>query len=123
MPHSIRFGDYEFEVESKTLRRDGIRIPLQPQPAIILSVLLHRAGELVTRGDLRDALWPPNIFVEYERNLNRSVNKLRQSLNDSADHPRFIETIPGSGYRFIAEVNDLSPELNEVAPITLAETS
>src|SRR4051794_37094295 len=118
MPHSIRFGDYEFEVESKTLRKLGTRIALQPQPAIILGVLLDRTGELVTRGDLRDAIWPPNVFVEYERNLNRSVNKLRQTLNDSAEHPRFIETIPGAGYRFIAQVQSHSPTAEIAKPIT-----
>jgi TolB-like protein/DNA-binding winged helix-turn-helix (wHTH) protein/Flp pilus assembly protein TadD len=104
MPHLLRFGPFEFNPRSASLRKFGTRIALQPQPAQILKALLETPGEVVSRQDLRAAIWAGNVFLDYEHSLNRSVNKLRSALGDSADQPRYVETIAGVGYRFVANV-------------------
>ena len=109
----IRFGVYELNAEVAILRKNGIRIRLQDQPFQILTVLLEKAGEIVTREELRSRLWPEGTFVDFDHSLNASVNKLRDALGDAASNPRFIETVPRRGYRFIAPVERLagpSPE-------------
>lgn len=100
----IRFGVYELDAEAAILRKNGIRVRLQDQPFQILSVLLEKAGEIVTREELRSRLWPEGTFVDFDHSLNASVNKLRDALGDAASNPRFIETVPRRGYRFIAPV-------------------
>jgi len=100
-----RFGIFELEASTGELRKDGKSRPrLQGQPLEVLLVLLERPGELVTREALRQRLWPPDTFVDYEHSLNAAVNKLREALSDSAENPRFIQTIPRRGYRFVAPV-------------------
>ena len=99
-----RFGVYELEFASGELRRGGVRIPIQDQPARILEYLLEHAGEVITRDELRQRLWPAE-FVEFDHSLNTAIRKLRASLDDSADNPRFIETLARRGYRFIAPVS------------------
>jgi cholera toxin transcriptional activator len=102
----FRFGIFEFDGSTGELRKDGkIRPRLQGQPLEVLLHLLDHPGELVTREELRQWLWPADTFVDYDHSLNTAVNKLRESLNDSADNPRFIQTIPRRGYRFIAPVD------------------
>ena len=101
-PRSIRFGPFEFDPASGELLRDGVRQRLQPQPARLLDLLLTRRGELVTREDIRKTLWGEDVHVDFERSLNFCVRKLRLALDDDADSPRFVETIPTRGYRFIA---------------------
>ena len=98
-----RFGLYELDVTSGELRRDGIRVPLQDQPVRLLAFLLERGGDVVTREELRAALWPSE-FVDFDHSLNTAIRKLRAALDDSADNPRFIETLARRGYRFIAPV-------------------
>jgi TolB-like protein/DNA-binding winged helix-turn-helix (wHTH) protein/Tfp pilus assembly protein PilF len=105
----VRFGPFEFEPDTASLRKFGTRVSVQPQPARILQVLIERKGELVSRTELRDELWSPNVFVDYDHSINRSVNRLRQVLSDTADHPRYIETVPSRGYRFLAEVEVVAP--------------
>lgn len=98
-----RFGPFEVDVASRELRKSGLRIHLQGQPFHVLTVLLTRAGELVTREELRHEIWPENTFVEFDHALNTAVKKIRVALCDDACAPRYVETIPRRGYRFIAE--------------------
>src|SRR5437867_1575207 len=100
----LRFGVFEVDVRSGELRRQGVRIKLQEQPFHVLTVLLQRPGEVVTREELRSQNWPADTFVDFDNSLNTAINKLREALGDSADNPRFIETLPRRGYRFIAPV-------------------
>lgn len=105
-PKSVfRFGLFELDSDTGDLRKDGLTRPrVQGQPFEILVRLLSHAGEVVTREELRAQLWPADTFVDYDHSLNAAVNKLRDALNDSAENPRFIQTIPRRGYRFIASV-------------------
>lgn len=100
----IRFGAFEVDLETGELRRNGTRIHLADQPLQVLALLLEHPGELVTREQLRQHLWSTDTFVDFEHSLNAAVKRLREALNDSADNPRFIETIPRHGYRFIGPV-------------------
>ena len=99
-----RFGPFEVDLHTHELWKFGTRLKLIGQPFEILTVLLSRPGELVTREELRDRLWPSDTFVDFNHGLNAAVNKLRDALSDSADEPRYIETLPRRGYRFIASV-------------------
>lgn len=101
----FRFGTYELDADTGELRRDGKSRPrFQGQPLEILLHLLDHPSELVTREELRQRLWPADTFVDYDHSLNTAINKLREALNDSAENPRFIQTIPRRGYRFVAPV-------------------
>ena len=104
-PRLVKFGVYELDLHSGELRKSGSLLALQQQPLQLLSVLLERPGELVTREDLRKRLWPDDTFVDFEHGLNAAVKRLRDTLGDSADSPRFVETVPRRGYRFIAPTN------------------
>src|SRR3989441_744847 len=106
-PGILRFGVFEVDVRSGELRRQGVRIKLQEQPFHVLTVLLQRPGEVVTREELRSQNWPADTFVDFDNSLNTAINKLREALGDSADNPRFIETLPRRGYRFIAPVTSV----------------
>ena len=110
-----RFGSFEVDFRERKLTKGGIRIRLQEQPFRILALLLEHPGELVTREEIRSQVWPQDLFVDFDAALNTAVGKLRVALNDSADNPRFLETVPRHGYRFVAPVA-LSPELEEPAP-------
>src|SRR6266567_2418703 len=103
----IRFGTFEVNLHSRELHKHGMRIRLEEKPFQILEMLLERAGQVVTRKELRERLWP-DTYVGYEHGLNTAVNKLRDLLGDSARSPRFVETLPRLGYRFIAPV--IKPE-------------
>src|SRR5580700_3015027 len=109
-PPMLRFGPYLADFRSGELRKSGARIRLQEKPLRVLALLAERQGQLVTREELKKHLWPDDTFVEFETGLNTAVNKLRDALSDDAGKPRYIETIPRRGYRFIA-------------PVTLAETA
>ena len=100
----LRFGVFEVDVRAGELRKQGLRIRLQEQPFHVLTILLERPGEVVTREELRSQNWPADTFVDFDNSLNTAINKLREALGDSADNPRFIETLPRRGYRFIAPV-------------------
>jgi DNA-binding winged helix-turn-helix (wHTH) protein len=99
----VRFGVFEVDLKVCELRKQGLKIKLQEKPFQVLSLLLERPGEVITREELQKRLWPDTI-VEFEHNLNAAVQRLRDALDDSADNPRFIETLPRRGYRFIAPV-------------------
>ncbi|HTW32310.1 MAG TPA: winged helix-turn-helix domain-containing protein [Candidatus Sulfotelmatobacter sp.] len=120
IPHRrlFRFGIFEADSHTGELRKQGRRVPLQGQPFDILLMLLDRPGELVSRTEIRERLWPDGTFVDFDHSLNTAINKLRDVLGDSAASPRFIETLARRGYRFIAPV-DQSPvpqPTSEVAP-------
>ncbi|HEX4594891.1 MAG TPA: winged helix-turn-helix domain-containing protein [Bryobacteraceae bacterium] len=100
--HSVRFAVFEVDLESGELRKHGVKIKLQQKPFQILSVLLERPGEVVTREELQKRLWSSDVFVDFESGLNNAVKKLRAALSDSAETPRFIETVARHGYRFLA---------------------
>ncbi len=101
----IQFGLFQLDVKAGQLRQSGNRIRLAQQPVQVLTILLERAGEVVTREELQKRLWSPDVFVDFDHGLNKSIQKLRDALGDSAESPRYIETIPRVGYRFIAPVN------------------
>jgi DNA-binding winged helix-turn-helix (wHTH) protein/Tfp pilus assembly protein PilF len=98
----VRFDCYEVDLEAGQLRRHGSRIPLRDQPWQVLAMLLEQPGRVVSREDLQRRLWPNDVLVDFENNLNTAVARLRDALGDSPDHPRFIETLPRRGYRFVA---------------------
>jgi TolB-like protein/DNA-binding winged helix-turn-helix (wHTH) protein/Tfp pilus assembly protein PilF len=101
---SITFGEFEAKQASRELCRNGVRVRLPDQSFHVLSMLLERPGNLVTREEIRQRLWPEGTFVDFDHGLNNAVNRLREALRDSAEEPRFIETLPRRGYRFIAQV-------------------
>jgi TolB-like protein/DNA-binding winged helix-turn-helix (wHTH) protein/predicted Zn-dependent protease len=103
---TVRFGLFELDLKAGLLSRNGTKIRLPQQPLQLLSILLERPGEILTREELRQRLWSSDVFVDFDHGLNKSIQKLRDSLGDSADSPRYIETIPRVGYRFIAPVNN-----------------
>jgi eukaryotic-like serine/threonine-protein kinase len=100
----LRFGGFELDRQSGELRKHGLKIKLADQPFQILALLLERPSQVVTRDELQRKLWAADTFVDFDRGLNKAINRLRDALGDSADHPRFIETLPKRGYRFIASV-------------------
>ena len=100
----VRFGAFQLDLRTGELRKAGARINLPEQPFQVLKALLDRPGDLVTREELRQRLWPAETFVDFEHGLNAAVRRLRDALGDSADVPRFVETLPRRGYRFIAPV-------------------
>ena len=114
-PKLIRFGAFELDVHAGELRKQGARIRLQEQPLRILEMLLTHPGELVTREELRDRLWPSDTFVDFDHGLNKAINKLREALDDSAESPRFVETIPRRGYRMIADPGKASKRVESLA--------
>jgi TolB-like protein/Flp pilus assembly protein TadD len=126
----IRFGPFEVDLHAGELLRLGARVNLQGQPFQVLALLLERPGEMVTRDELCTKLWPADTFVDFERGLNKAINKLRAALRDNADRPRFIETLPLRGYRFIARVESLpdtqprsTPQVDSLAVLSLENLS
>ena len=117
---AVRFGPFEADLDAGELRKRGLKLKLEGKPFQILSLLLERAGEVVTRRELREKLWSPDTYVVFDRNVNTAVNKLRQALGDSADSPRFVETLARRGYRFIAPVE--VPGATRSGPLEPAES-
>src|SRR6202163_4347456 len=113
----LRFGVFEVDLTAGELRKNGARIRLQEQPFQVLTALLQNAGQVVTRDELRETIWPADTFVDFDHSLNTAVNKIRESLGDSASSPRFVETLARRGYRFIAPV--VAP-IDSVAAATTA---
>jgi len=117
----IRFGVFELDLAARQLRKNGVRIKLQEQPFRVLQMLVERPGEVVTRDELREKLWPADTFVEFDHSLNTATQKIRRALGDSADNPRFLETIPRTGYRFIAPVGEAPGQGAESANVESAD--
>jgi DNA-binding winged helix-turn-helix (wHTH) protein len=103
-PRHVNFGPFELDTRSGELRKESIRLKVPDQSIEILKALVEHPGELVTREELRERLWPANTFVDFEHGLNAAVRRLREALGDSADSPSYIETLPRRGYRFIGSV-------------------
>src|SRR5579864_9217289 len=121
VPHSNHrvacFGVFELDLSVGELRKSGVKLRLQGQPFQVLVMLLERAGELVTREELQQKLWPSDTFVDFDHSLNTAINKVREALGDSASSPRYVETLARRGYRFIAPVRtEAPPQAPEPAP-------
>ena len=106
----LRFGIFELDTESGDLRRRGRRVPLPEKPRRVLAALLENPGRLVTRQQLTERLWADGTHVDFDANLNAAIKALRDALGDQAQNPRFVETLPRRGYRFIAPVEAIEPE-------------
>src|SRR6187549_1882702 len=113
-----RFAEFEFEPRTGELRKGGEKVRLREQPCQILMLLLARPGDLITREEARQALWPGDTFVDFDVGLNTAIKRLREALGDSAEQPRFVETLPRRGYRFIAPV-----EAPALPPETMAASA
>lgn len=120
----IPFGPFEADLHAQELRKLGVRLRLPRQSFQILKMLLEHSGELVTREDLRLALWPSDTFVDFEHGLNAAINRLRETLGDDADNPKFVETLPRRGYRFISPLSQsgLVSPTPQAAPVQMAVT-
>jgi DNA-binding winged helix-turn-helix (wHTH) protein len=103
-PGCAQFDQFQLDLKSGVLQRSGVRVPVQAQPLQVLRLLLQADGKVVTREELRKVLWPEDTFVDFELGVNTAVKKLRQALADPADRPKFIETLPKIGYRFLVPV-------------------
>jgi TolB-like protein/DNA-binding winged helix-turn-helix (wHTH) protein len=122
----VRFGVFEADLVARELRKNGVKVHLQEQPFLFLEALVERPGEVVTREELRQRLWPGDTFVDFDNSLNTAMNKIREALGDSAEHPIFVQTLPRRGYRFIAPIDanengqkakdQTQPETVEIAP-------
>jgi DNA-binding winged helix-turn-helix (wHTH) protein/Tol biopolymer transport system component len=110
-PRRVRLGDFELNLDTAELRNNGNRTTIPAQPFQVLLSLLHRPGVLVTREELKRQLWTADTFVDFDQSLNKAVNRLREALADSAEHPRFIETLPKRGYRFIGPIESVNSSL------------
>ena len=105
----VSFGDFELDDQTFELRRSGERVRLQQQPARVLAFLLSRRGSLVTRDQIREAIWGEDTFVDFEQGLNFCIRQIRLTLNDQPDKPLYIETLPRLGYRFLLDVSESKP--------------
>lgn len=105
-----RFGVFELDLSAGELRKGGVKLRLQGQPFQVLALLLDRAGDVVTREELQQKLWPSDTFVDFDHSLNTAINKVREALGDSASSPRYVETLARRGYRFIAPVQNEAPQ-------------
>src|ERR1039458_9437167 len=104
--HRVRAGLFEVDLGSREVHKSGRKVGLQEQPFRVLAMLLERPGEVITREELQARVWPADTFVSFDEGINTAIRKLRIAFDDSADNPRFIETIPRRGYRFVAPVHD-----------------
>src|SRR6201998_4685811 len=116
----VRFGTYEVSLQSGEMRKGGVRIKVQQQPMKLLEILLERPGEVVTREELRSRVWANESFGDFDQAVNIAIAKLRSALGDSAENPRFIETLPKRGYRFIAEVTVVDTDVRTKSPESTA---
>src|SRR3984885_13846089 len=118
----LSFGLYEIGLHAHELRKAGLRLKIPHQSFQILAMLLEKPGQVVSREDLRRKLWPGDVFVNFEASLNSAVQRLRSALQDTSSEPRYIETLPRVGYRFIASVESLVPESEiPVSGITVSD--
>jgi TolB-like protein/DNA-binding winged helix-turn-helix (wHTH) protein/tetratricopeptide (TPR) repeat protein len=113
----VSFGVFDMDLGTGELRKHGLRVRLQRQPFDVLALLVERAGDVVTREELQQKLWPANTFVDFDHGLNKAINKIRAALGDSADTPRFVETVARRGYRFLADVKASAPAVPATASV------
>src|SRR6267142_439989 len=109
----VRFGIFQLDLKARELHKAGAKVKLQDQPFRVLAMLVERAGQVVTREELRDKIWPGDVYVTFDQGLNNAIKKVRDALGDSADNPRFIETLARHGYRFVAPVNAVPQRASE----------
>src|SRR6201998_180998 len=119
-PSVVRFGTFEVSLQSGELRKAGVKIKEQQQPFKLLEILLERPRDIVTREELRSRIWPDENFGDFDQAVNIAVAKLRNALGDSAENPRYIETLPKRGYRFIAEVTVVDTDVRTKSPESTA---
>lgn len=119
----VRFGGFELDQHPGELRKDGARIRLQEQPLQILRILLEQPGKIVTREELREKIWPSDTFVDFDHGINNAIKRLREALGDTADTPRYVETLPRRGYRFIASIERETPRFRSLAVLPLENLS
>ena len=113
----LRFGAFELDIEAERLLRNGRNVRLQPQPFRLLCLLAGQAGRVVTREEIRAALWTSDTFVDFEQGVNFAIKQVREALQDPADHPVYIQTVPKRGYRFLAPITAVSARSDsEAAP-------
>jgi len=116
----VRFGVFQANLAARELRKHGVRIRLPGQPFCILSILLEKPGEVITREEMRQRLWASDTFVDFEHSLNSAIKKLRTALGDSPENSRYVETVPRVGYRFIAPVEQVLASPSPAVAVTLA---
>src|ERR1700733_16331160 len=119
---TVRFGPFELDLVVWQLRKDGMRVKIPQQPLQLLAMLLERPGLVVSREELRQRLWPSDVFVDFDNGLNKNKQKLGEALSDSSDSPRYIETIPRTGYRFIGAAAQPEALDSELETKTQSET-
>jgi cholera toxin transcriptional activator len=121
----VRFGVFTADLSAGELRKNGVRVRLQEQPFQVLAFLVERAGEVVTREELRQKLWPADTFVDFDHSLNTAVNKLREALGDAASSPRYVETLARRGYRFLAPIErqETDPPIAEPEKLLAASSA
>jgi TolB-like protein/Flp pilus assembly protein TadD len=126
----VKFGIFEADLASRELRKNGAKIRLQDQPFQVLTVLLEKPGGVVTRDELRQQIWPSDTFIDFDKGLNVAINKIREALGDSAENPRFVETLPRRGYRFLAPLDGTHEDppkrgapIDSIAVLPLANSS
>src|SRR6266702_7240402 len=113
----LRFADFDVDLRTGELRKAGVKLKFGGQPFQVLSILLERPGDIFTREELQKRLWP-DTFVDVDHNLNTAINKIREALGDSAESPRYVETLPRRGYRFIGE---LEASVQPIVPVVTVE--
>src|SRR5947207_4411830 len=119
----VRFRQFEMDESTGELRKDGIKVRLQEQPLQILQILLEHPGELVTREELRKRVWPTDTFVDFDHGINNAIKRLREALGDIAETPRYIETLPRRGYRFVQRVESKEGCIQSLAVLPLENLS
>src|SRR2546427_10115363 len=120
---SVRFGAFELDQDAGELRKQGTRMKLQEQPLQMLQVLLQRPGEVVTREELQQKIWPSDTFVDFDHGINNAIKRLREALGDAAETPHYIETLPRRGYRFIGKIEGEAPRMRSLAVLPLENLS
>lgn len=110
---TVRFSSFELNLKTGELRQDGVTIRLQPQPTLILTILASQAGDLVTREVIQQRTWGAETFIDFDTGLNSAIRQIRHALKDRSETPRFIETVPRRGYRFVAQVEDCAPTVGK----------
>src|SRR2546429_9421731 len=120
---SVRFGQFEMDEHTGELRKEGIKVRLQEQPLQILHILLEHSGEVVTREELRKRVWPSDTFVDFDHGINNAIKRLREALGDSGETPRYIETLPRRGYRFVQNVESREDRIRSLAVLPLENLS
>ena len=119
----MRFGVFELAQPTGELRRDGASVNLQEQPLQVLRALIEEPGRIVTREELRQKIWPANTFVDFDHGINNAIKRLREALEDTAAAPRYIETLPRRGYRFVGKIERETPRMRALAVLPLVNLS